>query len=97
MSWSQGDRDSSGELQVDFIWGNMPMQPSSRGTDREEGKTFADQGTPWNDLWAASEDADGSGPGQGRTFPLDTAVADHVIDFGWWNNYPGPQTYNGWD
>ena len=94
MAWEQGDRDSGGNLQVDFIWGNIPMQPSSRETDRPVGKTFADQGTDWDEYWAASESVEGT---QGRKFPIDTAINDHVIDLGWWNNYPGPQTYNGWD
>lgn len=100
MAWSAGDRDSAGNVQVDFIWGNMPMQPSSRGTDRDV--TFSEA----YDYEAIFSDAEPADFGQGKVFPSNEAAysasgterfGDSVIDAGWWNNYPGPQTYNGWD
>lgn len=102
MAWSQGDRDDRGNIQVDFVWGNMPMQPSSRGTDRAEGSTFADV-YDLSQFWSDSEQAEF---GVGRDFPDNEAdysltgterIGDAVIDYGWWNNYPGPREYEGWD
>ena len=113
MSWYNGALDSGGNLQVDFIWGNMPMQPgfNGHGAIRGEGHTFWDnlhtdlEGAQnemsqyFQDAVQAAWQANPSGAFWQHGFPFDNdpRIGDHVIDYGWWNNYPGPQDYNGWD
>jgi hypothetical protein len=71
--------DSAGNVRVDFVWGNYPMQPNDERTD----------GTA---VVSVANDASGNYDWSGHTvYPsarLDAALDNHANAEAEWNNYP---------
>ena len=71
--------DSAGNVRVDFVWGNYPMQPNDVRTD----------GTPVATVAAdAAQNYDWNGYSEYPSARLDAALDNHVIAEAEWNNYP---------
>ena len=71
--------DSAGNVKVDFVWGNYPMQPNDVRTD----------GTPVATVAAdAAQNYDWNGYSEYPSARLDAALDNHVIAEAEWNNYP---------
>jgi hypothetical protein len=71
--------DSAGNVKVDFVWGNHPMQPNDVRTD----------GTPVTTVAAdADQNYDWNGYTEYPSARLNPALDNHVIAEAEWNNYP---------
>ncbi len=71
--------DSAGNVKVDFVWGNYPMQPNDVRTD----------GTPVATVAAdAAQNYDWNGYTEYPSARLNPALDNHVIAEAEWNNYP---------
>ena len=69
--------DSAGNVKVDFVWGNYPMQPNDVRTEEAAGNFGGSTG---DYAWAATTKVAGA--------RLDAALDNHVIAEAEWNNYP---------
>ena len=72
--------DSAGNVKVDFVWGNHPMQPNDVRTD----------GTPTTPVAVdANQNYDWSGYGEYPSARLTVATSNnHAVAEAEWNNYP---------
>ena len=71
--------DSAGNVKVDFVWGNYPMQPNDVRTD----------GTPVATVAAnASQNYNWNGYSEYPSARLDAALDNHAVAEAEWNNYP---------
>ena len=71
--------DSAGNVKVDFVWGNYPMQPNDVRTD----------GTPVATVAAnASQNYNWNGYSEYPSARLNAALDNHAVAEAEWNNYP---------
>jgi hypothetical protein len=71
--------DSAGNVKVDFVWGNYPMQPNDDRTDGTAVATVAAN---------ASQNYNWNGYSEYPSARLNAALDNHVIAEAEWNNYP---------
>lgn len=71
--------DSAGNVRVDFVWGNYPMQPNDERTDGTPVTTVAPD---------ANQNYDWSGYGEFPSARLNPALDNHAVAEAEWNNYP---------
>ena len=69
--------DTGGNVKVDYVWGNFPMQPNDVRTEEAAGNFGGSTG---DYAWAATTKVAGA--------RLDAALDNHVIAEAEWNNYP---------
>jgi hypothetical protein len=89
-------RDDRGNVQVDFVWGNMPLQPNDDRTD--QGSSFGggsgDHG--WTSTYSATSDTLRTAPYSNTSSVQDlfeiypqTPADSHTIATLGWSNFPG--------
>lgn len=65
--------DSSGNIRVDFVWGNVPMQPDEQRTDAS---------APWNDDYNQPQDRGWTSPSRGFTSDTLGTTATQYLSLG---------------
>lgn len=71
--------DSAGNVRVDFVWGNYPMQPNDDRTDGTAVTTVAAN---------ASQNYNWNGYSEYPSARLNAALSNHAVAEAEWNNYP---------
>lgn len=89
-------RDDSGNVQVDFVWGNMPLQPNDDRTDTYTSFGGGSGDTGWNSTWTISSDTLQTSPYNYTEAWQDlfdavvrTPADSHTIATTGYSNFPG--------